>query len=180
MSVQERLQLWDDVLAFSAALPADGLKQEYILAWLETYQPSRRMDLYHFLAGDTFVAENGQRMKPLPSDPGERAEFLDFLATWGGDTRQCAEKGTAVFSVWYHLTDGTSMWAVHIACLVDFRLVHGRIVHARDFGPRVGRVAQLHPPRAAHPVRSGHDANDPAHLPDDRALRGNAFARCTA
>ena len=122
MSVQERLQLWDDVLAFSAALPADGLKQEYILAWLETYQPSRRMDLYHFLAGDTFVAENGQHMKPLPSDPGERAEFLDFLATWGGDTRQCAEKGTAVFSVWYHLTDGRSMWAVHIACLVIFAL----------------------------------------------------------
>jgi hypothetical protein len=58
----------------------------------------------------------------LPADPKERAEFLEFLDVWGGDTRQCHDKGTYVFSFWYHVTDGPTMWALHIACLVIFLL----------------------------------------------------------
>jgi hypothetical protein len=119
MSVQDRLALWDDVLAFNTALPPDPLRQEYVLAWLESYPQHRRMHLYQFLAGE--LRENGRDMS-LPADPRERAEFLDFLDTWGGDTRQCADKGTSVFSVWYHLTDTRTMWAVHVAGLVVFLL----------------------------------------------------------
>lgn len=119
MKPRERLDLWDDVQTFKDSLPSDPLKQEYVLAWLETYSFHRRMDLYDFLVGDK--RENGRDMS-LPSDPRERAEFLEFLETWGGDTRQCRDKGTYTFSFWYHITDGRTMWAVHIVCLVIFAL----------------------------------------------------------
>jgi len=119
MKPGERLDLWDDVQVFKDILPADPQKQEYILAWLETYPYHRRTDLYDFLVGDK--RDNGRDMS-LPADPRERAEFLEFLETWGGDARQCRDKGTYVFSFWYHITDGRTMWAVHIACLAVFAL----------------------------------------------------------
>ena len=119
MSVQERLEFWNDVLVFNATLPPDHLQQEYILAWIESCPQHRRMKFYQFLAGE--LDENGRDMS-LPADPRERAEFLEFLDTWGGDSRQCADKGTYVFSFWYHVTDGPTMWTLHIACLVIFVL----------------------------------------------------------
>ena len=42
------------------------------------------------------------------------AEFLAMEDLWGTDPRQAQTKGTAVFSHWYHLTNGTTIW---IACL---------------------------------------------------------------
>src|SRR5262249_30815798 len=108
ISVQERMALWDDVLAFNTTLPPDGLKQEYILAWLEYYSQHQRMRLYQFLAGE--LKENGQDVS-LPADPRERAEVLDYLDTWGLDTRQIGEhKGASHCYVWYHLTDPPARW----------------------------------------------------------------------
>jgi hypothetical protein len=127
MPVQARLALWDDLLAFNAALPPEPEKQEYILTWLGNYHPDRRMHLYRFLTGDLRVNERSEfkddgRDMSLPADPDERKEFLEFLSAWGGDTRQAVEKGTAVFSVWYHITDGPTMWLVHCTCLLIFVL----------------------------------------------------------
>jgi hypothetical protein len=127
---QERLVVWDELLAFNSTLPADPDKQEYVLVWLSNYIQQRvgqkeeesladRMKLYQFLVGDLVV--NDKNMS-LPADPREREEFLDFLEHWGGDTRQAASKGRAVFSHWYHLTDPTTMWIVHLATLVVFAL----------------------------------------------------------
>jgi hypothetical protein len=119
LPAQERVAVWDELLAFTAALPAEPEKQEYVLTWMANYSPDRRLELYKFLAGER---KEGGRDFSLPSDRREREEFLAYLDTWGGDTRQADAKGTAVFSQWYHLTDPTAMWAVHIACLVIFLL----------------------------------------------------------
>jgi hypothetical protein len=116
---QERLAVWEEVLAFNSALPPDVDKREYILNWLGFYPGHRRMVLYKFLAGELVV--DGRNMS-LPSDARERTEFLDYLEKWGADTRQATSKGVNVFSQWYHITDGTTMWAVHIAGLVVFLL----------------------------------------------------------
>jgi hypothetical protein len=120
MAPAERLAVWDDVVAFNGTLPSDGLKQEYIVAWLEYYPRQQRMRLYQFLAGEL---KEGGRDLSLPADPGERAEVLDYLDTWGLDTRQIdTDKGVSNFSFWYHLTDPRAMWAVHIASLIVFAL----------------------------------------------------------
>ncbi|HKB35287.1 MAG TPA: hypothetical protein VKD72_02470 [Gemmataceae bacterium] len=119
---QDRLAVWNELLTFLTLLPTDLEKHEYVLTWLAN-SFDRREDLYRFLIGDKHETQGGvTRDLSLPADPKERAEFLDYLDTWGGDPRQAAAKGTSVFSVWYHLTDPTAMWAVHITCLVVFVL----------------------------------------------------------
>jgi hypothetical protein len=116
---KERLAVWDEVLAFNTALPPDTERREYILTWFDFYSAHRRMDLYLFLTGE--LKKDGRDMS-LPSDPREREEFLNYLERWGSDTRQAESKGVNVFSHWYHITDGPTMWAVHIAALVVFLL----------------------------------------------------------
>jgi hypothetical protein len=86
---------------------------------LSNYPPDDRVRLYQFLVGD---AHDGDRDLGLPANPADRDEVLDYLDTWGGDPRQTVAKGTSVFSVWYHLTDPATMWAVHVTCLVIFAL----------------------------------------------------------
>jgi Vitamin K-dependent gamma-carboxylase len=119
LNTQDRQALWDDLLKFNASLPPDPEKQEYILTWLGNHNGERWLRLYKFLVGDLQV--DGQD-RSLPDDPGEREEFLDFLGIWGGDTRQAKKKGTAAFSVWYHITETPTMWLVHCICLVIFLL----------------------------------------------------------
>jgi hypothetical protein len=114
--------VWDEVLAFNSALPPDTDQREYILNWFDFYNynwPHRRMDLYQFLSGE--LRKDGYDMS-LPADPRERDEFLEYLERWGRDTRQAKSKGVNVFSQWYHITDGTTMWMVHVAVLVVFLL----------------------------------------------------------
>ncbi|HKB02288.1 MAG TPA: hypothetical protein VKD90_08715 [Gemmataceae bacterium] len=122
MPPQERQAYWRDVLTFKDLLPPSDVGTDravYVLDWLGNYPPHRRDDLYRFLIGEK---KEGGRDLSLPTDPRERKEFLDYLETWSGDTRQAQEKGTAVFSMWYHLTDGTAMWAVHGVVLFVFLL----------------------------------------------------------
>lgn len=115
----ERLELWADVQAFNAGLPPDAEKHEFLLNWLANYPADQRDKLYKFLAGTLVV--DGKDLS-LPADRQQRDEFLEFLERWGGDTRQAAEKGTKVFSHWFHLTDPASMWFAHIIALGVFLL----------------------------------------------------------
>ncbi|HEX3150651.1 MAG TPA: hypothetical protein VHR66_21415 [Gemmataceae bacterium] len=113
-SPQQRMQVWEEVNQFSLALPKDADQQDYVLEWMANYPFQWRTKLYQFLVGDLRV--DGRDMS-LPADALERAEFLDFMDTWGGDTRQAEHKGTAVFSHWYHLTDSTTIYAFHFLFL---------------------------------------------------------------
>ena len=115
LSRAERIRLWDEALAFGQALPDDPERLEFVVHWLKSYPLLYRDRLVKFLVGEW--KEDGRDMS-LPADQREREEFLDYLNTWGGDTRQADHKGTAVFSVWYHLTDPTTIYAVHAAYLV--------------------------------------------------------------
>jgi len=111
----DRIQMWEDALVFADALPADEERLEYVLQWLSNYPLLYRPKLVQFLTGER--KEDGRDMS-LPADPKDREEFLDYLNTWGGDTRQADDKGTSVFSYWYHLTDPTTMYVVHAVYLV--------------------------------------------------------------
>ena len=111
----ERIQLWDDALVFAQALPNDVEQLEYVLHWLKNFPLLHRKRLVEFLVGDWKV--DGKDMS-LPADQRERTEFLEYLNLWGGDTRQANHKGTAVWSVWYHLTDPTTIYMIHAGFLV--------------------------------------------------------------
>ncbi len=116
---KERLLVWEDVLAFNSTLPDNTEDREYILGWLGNYPYNRRAKLIQFLVGER--PENGPDFS-LPSNPSERAEFLEIEDRWATDSRQAASKGTSVFSQWYHLTNSMTIWVVHIAALVVFFL----------------------------------------------------------
>jgi hypothetical protein len=111
----ERLELWDAALEFALALPRDLDNLEYVLQWLKNYPLLHRARLVQFLTGELKV--DGKDLS-LPADKGERDEFLDYLNAWGIDTRQNDDRGTPVFSYWYHLTDPTTMYVVHALYLV--------------------------------------------------------------
>jgi hypothetical protein len=114
LSRAERLQLWDDALAFGQVLPQDSVKLEFVVHWFKNYPLRHRGRLVQFLVGD--FRPDGQDMS-LPADPKERDEFLDYMNLWGLDPRQTDHQGTPVFSVWYHITSPTTMYLVHAAFL---------------------------------------------------------------
>ena len=120
----ERIDLWDAALVFGQTLTLPGdpgnrgsgpeQKLEYLVHWFKNYPLLHRGRLVQFLTGDWKT--DGKDMS-LPADAREREEFLDYLNTWGGDTRQADHKGTAVFSIWYHITDPTTMYVIHAGFL---------------------------------------------------------------
>jgi hypothetical protein len=124
----ERKRVWAQVEAFRSTL-VDAQGQtldlgdiEYILDWLSQYTndpPPARPRLWLFLTGGL---KDGDKDLSLPSDPAARREWIDFVRYWGGDPRQVNAKGQPVFSPWLHMTDPTTMWAYHAACLVVFAL----------------------------------------------------------
>jgi len=119
LTPDQRIVVWEDVLVFNSTLPDNTEGREYVLAWLRNYPHNRRLKLYQFLVGERM--EGGKDFS-LPTDSRERAEFLDFADRWGSDTRQASAKGVAKSSQWYHITDSTTMWVVHIAILCVFFL----------------------------------------------------------
>lgn len=124
----ERLRVWAELQEFLTTFqaadgePFEPTQIEYVLGWLAGYagEPAdRRVRLYLFLTGEL---RDGGKDVGLPADPTARGEWLSFVEFWGGDPRQVNAKGSPVFSFWLHLTDPTTMWVVHAACLGVFLL----------------------------------------------------------
>lgn len=111
----DRVSLWDDAVAFTDSLPArEPETVEYVLHWFGNYPFNSRPQLVRFLTGDLKLEDQNLS---LPADAHEREQFLDYLSMWGADIRQVDAKGTPSFSVWLHLTDPTTLYAVHFAFL---------------------------------------------------------------
>ena len=124
----ERKGVWKQIEEFESTLrDAQGQKldlsdAEYVLDWLSQYANDpgpARPRLYLFLTGGL---KEGNKDLSLPADPVARQEWIDFVRLWGGDPRQVNAKGQPSFSPWLHLTDPTTMWMYHSACLVVFAL----------------------------------------------------------
>lgn len=127
----DRVATWNEMLDFNASLPSEPEKQEYVIVWLGNYPVppfqivdedlarAYRINLYQFLIGDLVL--DGTQVG-LPADLRERDEVLHFYDRWARDPRQANHLGSAVFSHWYHLSDPTTMWIVHLATLIVFAL----------------------------------------------------------
>lgn len=118
-SPAERRQLWAGVKDLIALLPRDSEQIEYVLDWLSRYAGKdntlERGRLVLFLTGELKTPEG--KDVSLPSSMKAREEWLEFVRWWGGDPRQTLAKGTSIFSVWFHLTDPTTIWIVHLCSL---------------------------------------------------------------
>src|SRR5262249_12088107 len=117
---QERKAFFHDVEEFTSLLTKDTEKDEYILTWLGSYPAHKRTDLYQFLIGEMKGPDG--KFLGLPADAREREAVLEYMEYWNGDPRQVREKGTSVWSMWFHITDGTTMWAVQAVVLCVFLL----------------------------------------------------------
>jgi hypothetical protein len=131
MTPQARVQFWNDLNELWKLIPNDSPdKFEYVMLWLMNYGSwsagsekqfkAERMDLVNYLTG-TKKAKSGKNLG-LPTDPEIRKEYLSYLQTWGSDPRQPASHGIPVASVWFHLTNPTAMWVMHVIFLCIFAM----------------------------------------------------------
>ncbi len=61
-------------------------------------------------------------MYRLPKEPEKRAEFVDYLDYWNFYPDELYAKGRGIFSVWFHVTDPTTMAFCHGVILIIFML----------------------------------------------------------
>jgi hypothetical protein len=119
MSASERLAVWRDLLEFNTILPPDAEQQGFIRDWFTIYPKDKQEDLLAYLTGRKKVAGKD---RSLPGSPELRAEYLQFLESYGGDPREAYTRGMPIFSVWLHLTSPTAMWVMHGIILSIFVL----------------------------------------------------------
>ena len=183
MPPAERLRVWGEVKAFESTLrdphghQLDLTDIEYILAWIGGYAnevPHLRPRLYQFLTG---TLKDGDQDLGLPVDPVARHEWIDFVRLWGrgpAAAERQGEPGLLPLAAPDRPDDHVGR-PRRLPGRVP--AVHGRPVDAGDVGDGVGPVPRVRPTVAGHPVRPGHDADDPDDVPDDRAERGGVLAR---
>ena len=57
-------------------------------------------------------------IKALPDDPVQREKRLNYLEYWNSDSQKAYTVGHGIFSVWFHVSDPTSMALVHTGVLI--------------------------------------------------------------
>jgi hypothetical protein len=102
----ERARLPLMVEQFYSTLPANPSERGYVLAHL--YE----MDLP---ARDATIRFFREQIK-LPVE--ERTRKMDYLTYWNVEEKIAYRLGLPVFSIWYHVTDPTSMYIVHVSVLI--------------------------------------------------------------
>ncbi len=99
----EVLAFWD---VFNKIKWVDDRGRDYVFTYLMELPPLARKTLvdYTLKLGDV--------------SPEEQKKLLDYLEYWNNDPRTAYRQGSAIFSVWFHVTDPTQMAIVHTAILV--------------------------------------------------------------
>jgi hypothetical protein len=73
-----------------------------------------------FVAPQNMPPESRQQIArfitELPADPRDANRILEYIERWGFDPRQMQSTGSAVWSIWYYVTDPD--WMVFAHCLV--------------------------------------------------------------
>lgn len=105
----ERVQLWKDSQLLLSFMPNPStVNFIYVLEWLSELNPQERTDLADFF-------------RKLPDGP-ESKRILAYYDTWRHDPRAVYSHGRNVFSLWFHLSNPTSMWVCHFLILFIFVL----------------------------------------------------------
>jgi len=102
MSPLERLAVWEQAQAFLEYLPRASSRTEnfnYVLDWIQGMTFDERKELEKYL-------------KELPSGE-EKRKILDYFEYWRADPRDVDIKGRYIFSLWFHVSDPSTMWICH-------------------------------------------------------------------
>jgi hypothetical protein len=112
MGPDDRLRLWRDCLRLCEYIPDERtLNFNYVLEWMLEMGPGERYELAKFL-------------RDLPDGPESR-RVIEYFEMWRVDPRQTYDQGRYVFSLWFHISDPTTMWVCHgliIVVIVMFTL----------------------------------------------------------
>ena len=149
LPLSEREQYRRNVEAFINTLPTDSSAIALFFAHLQ-YEAYARLAVrdpndprswlqhtYFFLTKHADpTSEFDRRQGPyLPDDLQERQEVLNYMDTWGVDKRRMSGQGTYVWSIWFHVTNPTAMYAIH------FGFIGVMILFALGLWTRITSVA---------------------------------------
>jgi hypothetical protein len=102
---EERAKVADELRVFCDLLdtirwadPERG--RDYVFNYFIESGPDSRKALINYL-------------NTLPEDPTERKKLVDYLDYWNSDPRLALRTGSAIFSIWFHVTDPTQMAVIH-------------------------------------------------------------------
>jgi hypothetical protein len=119
LPIEEKPRLASEVRAFWNALngvrwgdPVNG--RDYVFDHLIDAPLGARHALVKYM---TDSDEEGTSSL-LKQDEEGRKRLLDYLEYWNYDPRVAYRKGSAIFSVWFHVTDPTQMALVHTGVLI--------------------------------------------------------------
>lgn len=109
LPLEERLAVAAEAGAFWDTLKRQRFSDEdgrkFVLNYFIEVSPQMRRALVDFI-------------NTLPEDPAARKKRLDFMEYWNSDSRKAHQIGHGIFSFWFHVTDPTSMAAIHAGVLV--------------------------------------------------------------
>ncbi len=109
LPAEERTRVADELRAFCGLL--DGIK------WADS-ERGRGYVFNHFMeVGIDSRKALINYLNTLPEDAAERKKLIDYLEYWNSDPRLALRTGSAIFSVWFHVTDPTQMAVIHAGVL---------------------------------------------------------------
>jgi hypothetical protein len=108
MKPAERLRAWESALRLLSYFPKPKNNFNAIIGWLSGLTPNERMVLAQF-------------MHELPDGEAGR-ERIEFIRVWRQDPRYLYARGRTAFSLWFHVTEPTTMWVCHFLFIGIFVL----------------------------------------------------------
>ena len=100
MKPEDLKAMREELAAFLAQLPAGPDHRRYVLNHLVEINNQQRKLILSFL-------------EDLPDDPVERGKRMAYLEKWNNEAKKALYLGVPIFSIWFHITDPTSMAITH-------------------------------------------------------------------
>ncbi|MGL4421916.1 MAG: hypothetical protein ACRCZF_14715 [Gemmataceae bacterium] len=104
LTLEERKKVRQEILDLLEVLPQDVYQRQFVLNHLTEMELQSRKLFLEFIFD-------------LPDNAAEREKRIDYLAFWNNEARRAYSIGHPIFSVWFHVTDPTTMAVIHGAIL---------------------------------------------------------------
>ena len=128
-----RTKVAEEIAAFYKSLPADTEDRRFVITHLLELDPNGRAAFLQFLRDLTAVS------------PDERAERLDYLEYWNTEKRYAYRVGSPIFSLWFHITDPTSMAIAHgVILLIMFLFAIGFCTRVTSILTWLAAISYIH------------------------------------
>lgn len=129
----DRRQIADEIEAFFRILPTDIDERKYVIAHFVEADSGRLKNLVRF------IKELGDLNKQ------EREELISYMEYWNFEKKQALRIGQPTFSMWFHMTDPTSMAITHgVIIVVMFLFAIGFCTRVTSVLTWIAAVGYIH------------------------------------